>query len=46
METLLKIKGLWQYRNFVIPDLMDDHMTFVFKGNKDEVVEVIMTYIS
>jgi hypothetical protein len=46
METLLKSKGLWKYMKTVIPDPTDDQEKFVVDGKKDEVVGVIMTYIS
>jgi hypothetical protein len=46
METLLKSKGIWKYKNTMIPYLTDDHMKFIVDGKKDEVVGVIMTYIS
>jgi len=46
METLLKTKGLWKYMNTAIPDSIDDCMKFVVDRKKDEVVGVIMTYIS
>jgi hypothetical protein len=45
METLLKSKGLWKYTKTVIPDLMDNPMNIIVDGKKDEIVEVIMTYI-
>jgi hypothetical protein len=45
METLLKSKGLWKYMNIVIPYPTDDQMKFIIDGKKDEVVEVITTYI-
>jgi hypothetical protein len=46
METLLKSKGLWKYMKTVILDPIDDQEKFIVDGNKDEVVGVIMTYIS
>jgi hypothetical protein len=46
METLLKRKGLWQYTKVAISEPTDDHANFVVDGKKDEVVGVIMTYIS
>jgi hypothetical protein len=46
METLLKRKGLWKYMKVVIPDPTDDQEKFIVDGKKDEVVGVIMTYIS
>jgi hypothetical protein len=46
METLLKSKGLWQYMKIVIQDPIDDHEKSVVDNKKDEVVGVIMTYIS
>ena len=46
METLLKSKGLWQYTNTMIPDPTNDQEKFIVDGKKDEVMGVIMTYIS
>jgi hypothetical protein len=46
METLLKIKGLWQYTKVTIPDPIDDLKKIDIAGKKDEVVGVITTYIS
>lgn len=46
MEMLLKSKGLWQYMKVVIPNLFDAGAKFVVDRKKDEVVGVIMTYIS
>ena len=46
METLLKTKGLWKYTKFVILYSVNGHDKCFINGNKDEVVGVIMTYIS
>jgi hypothetical protein len=46
METLFKSKGLWQYSKTVIPVLTNNQMKFDVDIKKDEVVGVIMTYIS
>jgi hypothetical protein len=46
METLLKSKGLWQYTKILILNPIDDQVKFVVHGKKDEVVGIIMTYIS
>jgi hypothetical protein len=46
METQLKRKGLWQYMKIVILDPTNDQAKFNVNGKKDEVVGVIMTYIS
>jgi hypothetical protein len=46
METLLKSKGLWKYTKTMIPYLTNDQAKFIVVGKKDEVVGVIMTYIS
>jgi hypothetical protein len=45
METLWKIKVLWQYTKVVIPDPTDASKNVAMDGKKDEVVGVIMTYI-
>ena len=46
METLLKSKGLQHYEKVVILDLSHALAKFVIDGKKDEVVGIIMTYIS
>jgi hypothetical protein len=46
IETLLKSKVLWQYTKVVILDPTDASVKFSIDGKKDEVVGVIMTYIS
>lgn len=46
METLLKIKGLWQYFKDIIPNPKDDKAKFVIDGKMDEVIGFIKTYIS
>lgn len=46
METLMERKGLQQYTKTTILDLKDDQAKFVIDGKKDDVVEVITTYIS
>jgi len=46
METLLKIKGLWKHTNIVILDQTDDQEKCVIDGKKNDVVGVIMIYIS
>ena len=46
METLLKRKGLWHFMKTSIVDLMDVDAKFSIDVKKDEVVGVIMTYIS
>jgi len=46
METLLKSKGPWKYTKTAILVPTDDYMKLTVNGKKDEVVGVIMTYIS
>ena len=46
METLLKIKGVWKYTKATIPDLLNDWAKFLIDEKKNEVVGIIMTYIS
>ena len=46
METLLKIKGLWKYIKYRIPNTKNDQKKFIIDYNKNDVVGVIMTYIS
>jgi hypothetical protein len=46
METLLKIKGSWHYTKVVIPYPTDALKKISIDGKKDEVLGVIMTYIS
>ena len=44
-ETMLKRKGLWQYKKVLIQDLIDNKENLVVNGKKDEAVMVITTYI-
>ena len=46
METLLKSNRLWQYTKVSILDPFDAQEKFSIDGRKDELVRVIMTYIS
>jgi hypothetical protein len=46
METLLKSKGMCQYRKIVILDPTDNQMKSIVDGKKDEAMGVITTYIS
>ena len=46
METLLKNKGLWKYMKTIIVDFMDVDGEFIIDVKNDDVVAVIIAYIS
>jgi len=45
MEIVLKSKYLWQFTKIVALDFKDRHEKFIVNGKKDNIVEVMMTYI-
>ena len=46
METLLKNKGLWKYMKTIIVDFMDVDAEFIIDVKNDDVVAIIIAYIS
>jgi len=46
MKTLLNIKALYHFTKTMVPNSKDDQQKILIDGKKDEVVVVIMAYIS